>query len=273
MASEVAEGSTDALIESRATLRGLLREYRENASKFLSDLREELAANALSLEEVMVALAQADGDQAPRLRAALAKLRESVNMPERDSRALVASTADAIDQSLEEMRHHHQLTISQFQAEVRMLHKRIDSLKTAAAIDSLTKLFNRAEMEQRIRSMGPESCLLMMRVSGLRKAEAAYQPRVAVELAGAFTKRLRNTLPGSSVLGRWDHEEFLAIVPSKKPVALGTARWIAENLSGSYSCMQDGKAVRPSLQLSVGVLEHGDTSEALLERVSAFFRG
>jgi hypothetical protein len=72
---------------------------------------------------------------------------------------------------------------------------------------------------------------------------------------------------------RWDHEEFLAIVPSKKPVALGTARWIAENLSGSYSCMQDGKAVRPSLQWSVGVLEHSDTSEALLERVSAFFRG
>jgi hypothetical protein len=136
----------------------LLREYRENASKFLSDLREELAANARSLEEVMVALAQADGDQAPRLRAALAKLRESVNMPERDSRALVASTADAIDKSLEEMRHHHQLTISQFQAEVRMLHKRIDSLETAAAIDSLTKLFNRAEMEHRIRSMDPESC-------------------------------------------------------------------------------------------------------------------
>jgi Glu-tRNA(Gln) amidotransferase subunit E-like FAD-binding protein len=125
MASEVAEGSTDALIESRATLPGLLREYRENASKFLSDLREELAANARSLEEVMVALAQADGDQAPRLRAALSKLRESVNMPERDSRALVASTPDAIDKSIEEMRHHHQLTISQSQAEVRMLHKRI----------------------------------------------------------------------------------------------------------------------------------------------------
>ena len=142
----VAEGSTDALIESRATLRGLLREYRENASKFRSDLRDELAANARSGEEVMVALAQADGDQAPCLRADLAKLRESAHMPERDSRALVASTADAIDESLEEMRQ--------------------------------------------------------------------------------------------------------APTP-----------------------MQDGKAVRPSLQLTVGVLEHGDTSEALLERVSAFFRG
>lgn len=274
LADEVAGGGEAALIESRSTLRGLLRDYREQASKFLARLHEELANNARALEEIMMSLAQADGDHAPQLRAALAKLRQSIEMPEgRDLRAVVKTTADAIDRNLEEMRHHYQLTISQFQAEIRMLHKRIDSLETAAAIDNLTKLYNRNQMEQYIESMERDASLLLIRVAGLRLAEASYQPTVAIELTGAFTKRLRNTLPPSATIGRWGHEEFLAIVRSNKTEALATARWIAEHLSGSYACMQEGKAVRPSLQLTVCIVEHGGESPAkLLDRIGAFFQ-
>jgi hypothetical protein len=44
----------------------------------------------------------------------------------------MASAADAIEQSVEELKKHHQISISQFQAEIRVLHQRIDSLEKVA---------------------------------------------------------------------------------------------------------------------------------------------
>ena len=57
---------------------------------------------------------------------------------------------DTIQQSIEQARREHQITVSQFKTEIRMLHKRIDMLETAACVDALTKMFTRREMEDRI---------------------------------------------------------------------------------------------------------------------------
>ena len=46
LASEVATGTPEALSDSRATLRGLLREQRDKAALYLGNLRDELAGTA-----------------------------------------------------------------------------------------------------------------------------------------------------------------------------------------------------------------------------------
>ena len=45
LADEVATGTSEALSDSRATLRGLLRDYRDKAGQFVANLRDELAGN------------------------------------------------------------------------------------------------------------------------------------------------------------------------------------------------------------------------------------
>src|SRR5262249_24973131 len=150
LANEVASGTREALEESRATLRGLLRDYRDKAAQYMASLRDELSARAGALEEIMSCLTQADGDHEGKLRSALETLR-AVSTGKVGSlavHALARGVADTIDQSIEQMRKQHQFTISQFQMEIRMLHNRIDVLETSAALDSLTQLYNRQDMEQ-----------------------------------------------------------------------------------------------------------------------------
>lgn len=272
LADEVSSGKLDVLAESRATLRALLRDYRDKAAVYLTTLREELAGTTRALEEILDSLSQADGDHETRLRSALVRLRQVADSPAGDVvRTVVKVAADSIEQSVEQMRKQHQLTVSQFQVEIRMLHKRIDSMEAAAALDQLTSLFNRREIEERIRAATADACLLLIRVSGIRLAEVHYREDVAAELTAAFTKRLRNCLPPNATVGRWSREEFAAILSVPKPEATLTAKWISENLSGSYSCLLAGKAVRPALQVNVAVMEPtGCTPDRLIERVKGF---
>ena len=130
LADEVGTGSPEALLDSRATLRGLLRDYRDKAAQYIGNLRDELAGTARSLEEVLDSLGQADGDHETNLRTALGKLRQVAAAPGNAALgSVVSSAADSIENSLEQVRKQHQLTTSQFLVEIRMLHKRIDALE------------------------------------------------------------------------------------------------------------------------------------------------
>ena len=274
LADEVSAGTPEALADSSPTLRGLLRDYRDKAAQFMGNLRDELSVTARTLEEVLDSLGHADGDHENNLRAAIAKLRQVAATPGFGALgAVISATADSIEHSLEQLRKQHQLTTSQFLVEIRMLHKRVDALEAAAAIDEVTRFSTREELTEQIRSSTPgQYCLLLIGARGLRRAEVQFGKEVGETLAGAFAKRLRNTLPNTAIIGRWGPEEFVAILLSQKSEALVTARWINENLSGAYACLKAGKTVRPALQLTVGVVDTAanETPARILERIGAF---
>ena len=274
LAAEVAGDNPEALLASRATLRGLLRDYRDTAAQYLARLRDELAGTARALEEILDTLSQSDGDHEITLRGALAKLREAAALPSGAAIApLVNAAANSIEQSVEQLCKQHQLTISQFIVEIRMLHKRIDALEAAAATDECTRFDNREETIERLRSTPAGTyTLFLIGARGLRRAEVQFGKQVGEELAGAFAKRLRNSLPPNSSFGRWGAEEFVVTLFMKKSEAIASGKWVTEHLSGSYACMKDGRAVHPSLQLTVGVVDTfaNEKPERILERIGAF---
>jgi GGDEF domain-containing protein len=189
---------------------------------------------------------------------------------------LLRCAATNIEQSVEQLRKQHQVTVSQFQIEIRMLHKRIDTLELAAAVDDLTRLLNRAEMEKRILAATPgQFCLLLVTARGLRRAELQFGLPAAEELAGAFAKRLRSSLPPHAVIARWGAEEIVAMVRVSRAEALASGKWMTEHLSGPYACLNGGKTVRPALQLNVGVVDTvaDDSVTDVLNKVGVFLTG
>lgn len=263
----------ESLREAGATLRALLRDYRNRAAEYLNNIREQLASTAHALEEVMESLAQADGDHEARIRTALGAMRDAAQHPAASPiREMLLSAADAIGTGVEEMRKQHQAHVAEFMAEIRVLHTRIGQLESAASIDSVTNLLTRGETERHVLSLEPNTVnLVLMVTSGLRLAEVRFNAEVASQLAGAFTKRLRNLVPENATVGRWSTEEFVGILGGSPADAIKIAKAIGEQLSGSYSCLLEGKVVRPELQVRVMVLERAEGSaERLLGRVREY---
>lgn len=274
LALEVEAGNPAAVAESSATFRGLLRDYRDKAAHYICGLRQELATSARTLEQILSDLAKGDGDAEVQLRETVQRLREISTATEDSAiRPAIKAAAARIEEGVEQMCKQHQLAMTQFQVEIRLLHNRIDALEKAAMIDDMTKLLNRAEMEERIRTAPPESfTLVLMRTTGLRNAERIFNASVAAELAAAFGKRLQNSLPPDAEIGRWSEEGFLAKVMLPKREAMSTAKWIAGNLSGSYACMLEGTNVRPTLQISVAVADRlaGEPPEKTIQKIADF---
>lgn len=275
LAGGLSASTPEILSESRSSLRALFRDYRDKASEYLSHLREELATAANALQEILSSFNRSEGDHETRLKQAVKTLQKISGSSDIEiiRSALVGATT-SIEESLEELRKQHQLTVSQFLVEIRTLHKRIDTLERAAALDALTKLFSRTEMEKRIRGAQDGASLLAVSASGIRRAETDFSPETAKELAAAFTKRLRNSLTATAALGRWGEEEFIAIGPHQKAEALMAAKWITEHLSGVYACLHVGKTVRPTIKVDVMVVDRepeGD-GESALTQVHDYFK-
>jgi len=276
LAADVTEATPEVLVESRATLRGLLRDYRDRAAQYIAGLRDQLSSTAKTLQEMIEGLSQCDSDHTTKMRSALVRLREVAHSPEGSLvRAALMPLANAMEQSLEQMRKQHQFTVSQFQTELRMLHSRIDSLETAAAIDEATKFSNRRFITEYLGSVSPGAAsFLVLRLRGLGQARARFGPAVADDLAATFGRRLRNTLPKDSVVGRWGEQDFLAVLPAGKPGAdpLPIQR-VAEHLSTPYACMLGGKVVRITLEVNAEFLTvpAGSSAEQILARVADAF--
>jgi GGDEF domain-containing protein len=274
LAEQVGDGSPDRLAESRATLRNLLRGVRDRTEQHLAGLRAQFADTERALQEVMLALVSGENDHDERLRAALGVLRDLGNEPEVRARgSALLAVANEIDSSLSSLRQQHQLTVSQLKTEIGVLHKRIDAMDFASRPEKASDIRTRAEMEQYIRSeVKGGTCLVALKVRGLRMAHERFSREVGSELLGAFTKRMRNMLPPGTVAGRWSEEEFLAAVAMAKGEAMKLSGTLSNQLAGMYSCLKEGKTVRPSLQVSTGLVEvnAGDGVEEILRRVGSF---
>ena len=264
LARGVAQGTCE-LEDSRATLRALLRDYRDKSSQYLNILREDLNAAALALAEILDSLGDTDGEQGDQLREALRTLREPPGDDCDSIRDTVSAAVKTVENCLAAVRKRHQLSVSQFMIEIRMLHKRIDALESAAAVDMLTHLFPRYEMEERIRE-SPASCrLLLVRAGGILTAASQFGCAVAEELTGAVIRRLRNALPSAAVIARWSGHGFAAMIDLDVPDAEQLASRMAASLAGQYACVKDGKAVHPPLHPEVRLLvpAAGEAEEAL----------
>jgi len=279
LAGQITDATTEEVLSgSAAELRDAFRCYHDEAAAFLGRLREELASKAASLQRIFEAMAEGDGDHEQRLGRTLKQLREiSASPAGSDVRRSIASAADALEQSLEQLKQHHQMIVAQFLVEIQMLHERIQSLELTA-LDRTTRLATRQDFEERIGGILAGSSphfLLLLRVRNLGAVKRQFGDDVEDSLLALFAKRLRGCVSADALAARWEHERFVVLLPGGKVESIAAAKRVAEHVSGTYVSNAGGKLVRPVLQVDAGTSEiaAGEGPERAIGRIVAFFRG
>jgi GGDEF domain-containing protein len=276
LAAGLTDALPDVLAESRVTLQELLRDYHDRSAQYLADFRGQLSSTAQALCEMVNGLSRCDTDHGEKLRVALARLREAANSPEGSMLGgVVRGVADTIEQSLEQMRKQHQFTIAQLQTEMRLLHSRIDSLETKVSTDEVTRFSSRRFMAEYLGAVPAAGTgFLILKIGGLAEVRAKFGPAIADDVMATFGRRLRNTVPKDTVVGRWSEQDFLAIVPADKPADGTLVKGVVEHLSIPYACMIGGKVVRIPLAVTAECLSMAPdaTAEQIQARVAEAFK-
>jgi GGDEF domain-containing protein len=271
-----ARSGADSLRDARAILRNELRDYQDRAASVLASLRRDLTEKMDALQAIVEAMASADGDHEERLQSSVGKLRALADIPSAAAiRPALIEASTGIENSIEELKKQNGLTVGQFMVEIKTLHKRIETLEIAGRKDVLTGLNSRVEMEG---YLGVEIdrhqnfSLLLLRIANLPMIQRQFGQGVRADVIAAFAKRMRGGLPEHARLGRWTEDQFVALLAIEKSEAMSLAKRLNQHVSGSYVCMENGKPQRPSLMVSVAVIDHlpNGTYDTLISRLNQF---
>jgi GGDEF domain-containing protein len=266
--------NVDNMSSNRSLLRNELRDYRDRAAGILNTLRCDLIAKADALQAIVEAMASADGDHEERLQQSLLTLRKLAATPAAvPVKAAIIEASNQIDASVEEIKRLNGLTVSHFMVEIKTLHKRIESLEIAGRKDVLTGLATRVEMERLISVEVDQRhgfSLLLLRICNLPIVQRQFGQAIRSDVVSAFAKRLHGGLPPAASVGRWSEDRFMVLVAMEKSSAMAQAKRLTQHVSGTYVCMENGKAQRPDLVVNVSVVDHqpGGAHEALIALIN-----
>jgi diguanylate cyclase (GGDEF)-like protein len=164
--------------------------------------------------------------------------------------------------------------MEQVQNEYRAVERRLHAAEDLAATDFLTGLANRREAEklmiQRIQA-GQAFCILLFDLDDFKRVNDQHGHHVGDHVLKVFAKRLAAQFRPDDVACRWGGDEFLVVMSSAMPDALGKASEVARRLNGQYAIESSRGALNICVTVSVGVAQHepGESGEQLFARADA----
>jgi two-component system, cell cycle response regulator len=136
------------------------------------------------------------------------------------------------------------------------LRRRNQELETAVRVDLLTGVFNRRHLLEQLDAMAGAARrhrralgLLMVDVDELKAVNDRYGQAVGDLALKTVAERLRERVRGEDVVGRWDGEQFMVLLPgtdlegagqvanrlldtvTETPVPIGSGRWAPVTVS------------------------------------------
>lgn len=151
----------------------------------------------------------------------------------------------------------------------------LESFDLPESIDEVTGLASRAWMESQLRQaleafavIQDPFAVLCFRMEGLEHFRASFGHEAASSLLHVVSRTLEGALWKTDFVGRWEENEFLAILIGCQEQALQSVRDRVQRLLADSSIVWWGE--RRSLPISIGysTARSGDSVESLLQRAN-----
>lgn len=148
-------------------------------------------------------------------------------------------------------------------------------LALASITDGLTKLYNRTEIERRIRSTVEEGAkkqssgnvsLIMIDIDDFKKINDAYGHKEGDQVIIALSDILRKVTNdvSNSAIGRWGGEEFMVLLPNSN---VNEAVELAEKIRKEFTALTYAHAGSQTVSIGVIQAKRGEDADALYSRV------
>ncbi len=105
--------------------------------------------------------------------------------------------------------------------------------------------------------------MLLVFVRNWKLLDNRYSPALIEGALRALLHRLSGMLDERTIVGRWDEQNFAAILEMDPVAAIGVSRSAAYRLSGEYPVQENGQSQPVRLQAVAGIVERpAGTSES-----------
>jgi chromosome segregation ATPase len=225
----------EALASLRSLLREVMRDHKEEAEKYLRELRRRLDDNAAALSEVMGALASSNDSSDQALRAELRSLSEVANLATlAEMRGGVLTRVNALAKCIDGIEKQNRLAIAQLRHEIQVLHQQVEQLNSsrAASIPPPASPI-RDQVEAKISSGVPFS-LLFVGIKNLNSIRSSYGGEVAHRTLSSCEKKLANAVRSGTETGQWEDGVLAALICTEPPLEADLARRVSAKLSGKH---------------------------------------
>jgi GGDEF domain-containing protein len=257
--------TSDNMRAIQASLRGELREYRDQSREQIARLRRELdsAATAIALFAEGIALGGVDDEQ--QLGKKLEQL-ESLTKGDDISKVRdgIRVVVGEIAVSLERTRQGSQLTIAQLKDEIRVLHQQFQAERSALFTDPASGAWTRQKADLKINELLRQDdrfCVIAVALRNLPTIRTDHSQAVVDGTLRALLLRCRGMLGDGGLIGRWSDDEFVAILDVEPAAISAISAELAARLRGSYSTQEDGIAHTVVVELAIRSLERACGSD------------
>jgi diguanylate cyclase (GGDEF)-like protein len=146
----------------------------------------------------------------------------------------------------------------------------VQSLERQALFDHLTGLYSRGKTEEAMRQAIAHAqryktplALAMFDIDLFKRINDTWGHDMGDEVLRSLANRVRQTVRGADVVGRWGGEEFLLLLPETR---LEDAMLVAENIRKKVEDCNYSPVPVVTVSLGVAGYQLGDTPETLVKK-------
>jgi diguanylate cyclase len=225
-----------------------IAQWGAGAAQYSNDRANEVKEMIVAVTGAAAAVGESDERYVSQFGNLTAKLDSIARLDDLSTiRRSVVQSAAELKTVVTKMAEEGEKSISRLRAEVANYRTKLEQSEQREAIDPLTRVANRREIEAQIEERifwRRDFCLAILDLNGFKQINDVHGHVAGDDLLKQFAEELRTQFRSTDVVGRWGGDEFVVIIDSTLEGAQLSLDRVRKWAFGQYK-ISDGKELVP----------------------------
>jgi diguanylate cyclase (GGDEF)-like protein len=234
-----------------------LTEWGDGAAQYAADKAKEIKEIMVAVATTVAAVGERDQRYSGQFNGLTTRLQSIARLDDLSAiRRSVVESATELKTTVAKMAEEGEKSISRLRAEVAAYRAKLEESEKREAVDPLTGVFNRREIEAQAEermSWKRTFCLAILDLNGFKKINDLHGHVAGDDLLKQFATEIKAQFRATDVVGRWGGDEFVVLVDSPLPEAQNSLDRVRKWAFGEYKISDGKEVVQVTLKASIGV--------------------